>query len=346
MKSVQRVAIATMIGQNQGNRLQNYALQTIIERNAKVRVETLRVSYGPSRIKKFIKSHLYKLFRAKRWARFEEFDSNYIRYSKCRIDDPDLCKADYSLFVIGSDQVWNPTFEYTGVAEYLPQIPTQKKISYAASFGVSKISENRGRVAQMLSDISYLSVRERAGQEIVAELTRKKAELVLDPTMLIESNDWIKLARKPSILIPKEGYILKYVLGENIDDASARTVSGNNDLAIIDLKNKSLPVGPAEFIWLIAHASYVCTDSFHASVFSILLHVPFSIFERVSNDADMSSRFDTLCEQFGLESRRISNSGEMCPGPVNWDKVDEALATARHESLHYLEVCLHVSGLA
>lgn len=341
-----KIAIATMIGQNQGNRLQNYAMQSVLERMAQVPVETLLVGYGPTRVKRFVKGILCRFFPSKRWARFEEFDRNHICYSRRLISDSHLAESGYDLYVVGSDQVWNPSFEYTSDAEYLPQVPARKKISYAASFGVSDIVTGREHTGDLLRGFSHISVRERAGAEIVKRLTGRDAVLALDPTMLIEPNEWRLLAKQPKFNIPQDGYILKYVLGVNIDDESAREVSGTQGLRIIDLKDKTLPVGPAEFIWLIEHAKFVCTDSFHASVFSILFHVPFAIFERVSTDEDMSSRFDTLCELFRLEGRRVIKREHRVLAPIDWEAVDMSLRTACLKSIHYLEVCLHDAGLA
>lgn len=341
-----KIAIATMIGQNQGNRLQNYALQHILELMSGKAVETLQVDYGPNRLKRAAKRALYPLFPAERWARFEEFDDVNIRYARCSINDCDLPKAGYSLHVIGSDQVWNPYFNFTSDAEYLPQIPSHLKVSYAASFGVTEIVENADRVGNLLKDISRISVREHAGVRLVEKLAGRNAALVLDPTMLLSAADWNLVAKRPDIKIPREGYILKYVLGENVSDKDALLVCQNSGEEIIDLKDKSLPVGPAEFVWLISNARFVCTDSFHASVFSILFHVPFAIFERVSANEDMSSRFDTLCEILSLEGRRTKRGEEGGLASINWTLVDAALDSARQESMRFLEMCLHDANIA
>ena len=340
-----KIAIATMIGQNQGNRLQNYALQNILEQITGARVETLRVAYGPRGFKRAAKKFLYRGFPSKRWARFEEFDNKYIHYSKHSIIDPNLANVGYSLFVIGSDQVWNPTFEYTSEAEFLPLIPTRQKISYAASFGVSKIEKCRTQIGSLLSGISKISVREQAGVDLVKELAEKDSTLVLDPTMLLSVDTWWLIAKRPRIEIPKTGYILKYVLGENITDDVALSFAPDSECSIIDLKDRSLPVGPAEFVWLISNAKFVCTDSFHASVFSILFHTPFAIFDRISDNEDMSSRFDTLCDLFSLEGCRVQRREKYKPSCINWAEVDSILVHARDKSLQFLEVCLHDAGI-
>lgn len=333
------IAIATMIGQNQGNRLQNYALQKVLSDVTGCNVETLRVHYGTPRTKQLIKNFLSPFMPSKRWARFSDFDNKYICYSKSSINDSTLDAEGYNLYFIGSDQVWNPTFGFTSDAEYLPQIKKEKKCAYAASFGVSEIIENREHTASLLSQIDKISVREDAAADIVEGLIGVRPLVVLDPTMLLKLKDWTAIASKPKIDIPSEGYILKYVLGQNVPDEKALNAAGILNCKIIDLQDRNLPVGPSEFVWLIAHAKFVCTDSFHASVFSTLFHVPFAIFERISANKDMSSRFDTFCKTFGLEDRRIRDNVNL-HATINWKNVDDKLEHAKLTSLKFLDDCV------
>lgn len=335
---INKIAIATLVGQNQGNRLQNYALQKVLADATGADVETFRVPYGPSLVKRIAKGALRPVMPWKRWARFGDFDKRFIHYSRKSTADPSLDAGGYDLFFIGSDQVWNPSFDNTTDAEYLPQVEKGRKFAYAASFGVSEITENREHMAELLSQIRRISVREDAAANIVEGLIGVRPKVVLDPTMLLKPDDWADVAAKPKMDVPAGGYILKYVLGQNVPDDKALAAAGEIDCPIIDLKDESLPVGPSEFIWLIAHAKFVCTDSFHASVFSVLYRTPFAIFERVSANEDMSSRFDTLCATFGLEGRRV-RSGELA-APIDWEAVDGRLEHARASSLDYLKGCL------
>ena len=330
-----KIAIATMVGENQGNRLQNYALQLLLEDFSGKVVETLHVGYGSAWYKRVAKRLLWRVMPKKRWACFQKFNSDYIHWSRYSIESKDLVNAGYAFHVIGSDQVWNPTFRHASDAEYLPQVPKDKKCSYAASFGVKEVSENRDHIAELLRAVERISVREDAGADIVESLIGERPPVVLDPTMLVEADVWRDIARKPDMSVPEDGYILKYVLGDNVEDGYARLVSDGSRLPIIDLKDRSLPVGPAEFVWLIQHATFVCTDSFHASVFSVLMHVPFAIFERVSKHKDMSSRFDTFCAVLGLDDRRVRGRAEAL-GQIDWRLVDDKLEAARKKSMGYL----------
>ena len=137
-------------------------------------------------------------------------------------------------------------------------------------------------------------------------------------------------------------YYCKYVLGNDVNNAKIEELAASRGIAIIDVMDKSLKIGPSEFVWLISHSDLVCTDSFHASVFALLHHKPLAIFERVSTDADMSSRFDTLCSNFGLVGHRSSESsfGPKSIFGTDWDDVDSRLAMLRESSRNWLACAL------
>ena len=295
---------------------------------------------------KFFKKNLARLKHFHdRNSFFYKFDKRFIAFSKGTVVKefitPGLLEF-YSGFVIGSDQVWNPDFDFNSELEYLPMVPQQKKIAYAASFGVGEISANRERTAELLDGIKSISVREEAGAEIVRDLTGREVPVVLDPTLLLGPADWEKVSVKPRKVDRSVPYVFKYVLGDDVNDKRIAALAASRGLEVIDVMDDSLAVGPSEFVWLIAHSELVCTDSFHASVFALLHHRPLAIFERVSADADMSSRFDTLCSNFGLVGHRSSEEsfGEDAIFGTDWDDVDARLASLRNTSLSWLEGAL------
>ena len=304
-----KIAIMTIQSINYGNRLQNYALQEVLRARG-CQVDSLRrhAGFGKSLVSSLrtVKRTLGSLRNHSRKVLFSRFD-HQISFSHLTVSreyvSPNLSNA-YDAFVMGSDQIWNPDFDFNSDLEYLPFIPGAKKLAYAASFGVSQITEERDLIASCLSDISSISVREDAGAAIVEDLIGSHAEVVLDPTMLLSTDEWDAIAQQPDIPAVDGPFMLKYVLGDDTHEETMTRLARERELSVVDLKDKSLPVGPAEFVWLIANASMVCTDSFHASVFSLLFHRPFVIFERQSSDADMSSRFDTICRIFNMEHHR------------------------------------------
>lgn len=222
----------------------------------------------------------------------------------------------YDVYMVGSDQVWNPAALSSIEPYFLTFVPQGKrKVSYASSFGVNDIDVKlRKRYQALLSMFNVISVRENAGQALVKELTGKTAEWVIDPTLLLDKKEWISVS-KPYPLISKE-YVLIYQL------ASSQTIV---DLALHIGKVKGMPVyritkrafcvekdlgvtnimdaGPAEFISLVAGASYVVTNSFHGTAFSINFSVPF--YTIVSPKKHNNSRMESLLKRLSLSSRLL-----------------------------------------
>lgn len=359
-----KAAIATIVSVNAGNRLQNFALQEVLRRRLGegARVETLQRAY-PRRPReladltplKRAKAHLRPLKRAYKRAfspdsitAFQAFDKAHINFSTDalsleRADAYPRIASEYDLFVMGSDQLWNPDFDFNSELDYLPFVPSVKKVAYAASFGVSCITERRERTAELLDAIPSISMREQAGADIVRELTGRQVPVVLDPTFLLSAEEWAASYKRPErIQGLDEPYLLRYVLGDDVRGQEIDSLARRLGLTVVELGNPKLPVGPAEFVWLIAHAALVCADSFHASVFSIINSTPVIIFERVGKDADMSSRFDTLCGTFACDYRRFSHGSfdlERCLHD-DWTHYQAILSEEKARSIAWLDGAL------
>ena len=343
-----KIAIMTIQSINYGNRLQNYALQTVLDGIGHHSESLLRrpgVAAGtPKQRLRAVKREvgLALKHRCDRRGAFAGFDKEFISFSG-KVVSKDFVSAgvgdSYDCFVIGSDQVWNSDFDFTSEAEYLPMVPADKKVSYAASFGISEITENRARTAELLNDIKFTSVRENAGADIVRDLTGRKAAVVLDPTLLLGPDDWKRVSKKPAKVDCSSPFVFKYVLGNDVNERRIGQMAQDRDLVIVDVMDPSLAIGPSEFVWLIAHSELVCTDSFHASVFALLHHKPLAVFERESADADMSSRFDTLCGAFGLVGHRSSEDcfGDDAVFGTDWEAFEAKLKELRSTSMEWLE---------
>ena len=250
--------------------------------------------------------------------------------------------------VIGSDQCWNPGWGL-GASKFGAQcaVGVDKKMAYAASFGIgmSDMPEEWGRrYSEWLGGIKDIGVREFAGGQIVRELTGRDVKVVLDPTMLQTAKWWSEIEERPIIPgIDLEGpFCLKYVLGDDTASAKIAERCGRDGLGLVDLTDIHLPVGPAEFVWLIRHSALVCTDSFHATVFSLLFHRPFVIYERQGNAGNMSSRFDTLHALFGINSNRAGKDcfRERCVDEFDWTGFERELEEKRNDSVAWLRAAL------
>ena len=310
------VGIITIIDNNNfGNRLQNYALYNYL-RNITTTTTIQNEAFSNSKKHYFLrrlKNINYKGTYSKNYNRrnnFENFNNN-LKFSRKKITALSNDK-DFDFIVVGSDQVWNPNFGRMRDVDLLVFAKPEKRISYAASFGINEIPENlKENVSKELKKFKAISVREDRGKEIVEELTgRKDVEVLVDPTMLLTSEEWDKVSKKPTML-KKDKYILNYFLGELSEERKneIERIAKENNCEIINILDKNSPFyecGPSEFLYLEKNAFLICTDSFHSSVFAIIYNRPFIIFDREQkNLTSMNSRLDTLINKFKLKNRRF-----------------------------------------
>lgn len=341
---MKKIAIVTIVTINYGNRLQNYALQYILERLG-YSVTTLRRENRADGLKQKIKAVIQSLLQTK-GAKFRKFD-RYIHFADeviTRDDYPEDLRDSYSYFIAGSDQVWNPYYDFVaGKCDFLKFARNNQKISYAASFGVSEIpSERKTEYAEHLKTFKAISVREKRGSTIVEELADRKATVVLDPTLLLDENEWKRVEKKPSCC-PKKKYVLVYALGDKSDRFKDKIKQLKEEYEIFDVRSlqkngKELPVGPSEFLYLIRNSEEILTDSFHATAFSIIFHKKFVTFNRPG--LNMNSRIESLAVLVGAKDRLTEYGDLDCETEIDYVKVDETLKKERRNSIEFLKNAL------
>lgn len=293
--------------------------------------------------------------------KYKEFEAKF-RLTKAYKDYQELtekCK-DYSSVLVGSDQLWLPV---NVVADYytLNWVPDDvNKISFATSFGVSEVPEKyKEKYKKFLDRIDNLSVREEAGCKLVDELSSNEATLVCDPTLLLTKDEWMTIQEEEPII--KEKYILCYFLGSNIEHrkfaerlkekAGCKIVSLNHADEYVkysDVFADETPydIGPAEWINLIRNAEYVCTDSFHGTVFSLLNNKKFFTFRRYNNSSKVStnSRIDSLLNIVDLHDRLLIGSedvSELISKEINYDDANKKIDEFRLKSKEFLKNALN-----
>ncbi|APC49615.1 hypothetical protein BME96_16075 [Virgibacillus halodenitrificans] len=363
---MKKIGIITLNGYfNYGNRLQNFALQEILK-SMNYEVETVRVEeeslkkLGKENILRSVKRIIKMLFFQRiredkkykniRTERFMEFSRKYINesdYFICEGKVPEKRMLDFDYFVTGSDQVWNPLYNSQSSIYFLNFVPDYKRISYAASFGISDLPiECIPNYKKWLSELAHISVREEAGADIIKELTGRKAEVVLDPTLLLSKEQWLSIS-KESLDKPNQKYLLTYFLGEvsQENEIKIENIAAEKNLKIVQLaniKDKGAYIAdPSEFIDYIYSAELFLTDSFHGSVFSILLEKPFVIFDREGSKKSMMSRINTLLSTFDLVNRKwenIDNTDDIYN--VDYKHVKPILDLERKKSLLFIESSL------
>ena len=290
----------------------------------------------------------------RRIRRFEDFHKINTRMSKRYLSMPELyqTKMDYDVYVVGSDQVWNPSASSSIEPYFLTFAPKEaKKISYASSFGVSNIPASLyEKYKKLLSNIDSLSVREQTGVCLVKALTGRGATCVLDPTLLFNKEQWgnIMLAypHMPS------RYILVYqLLPSDMLPSLAKKISEEMNCPVYYLAKRAYAVnapkgmrvikdaGPAEFLWLIKNASCVVTNSFHGTAFSVNFCIPF--YAVLNSKRGSNVRITSLLNSVNLMGR-IVYEGDKLPffSFYDADYVQKHIEMLRKDSTSYLEKAL------
>ena len=198
-------------------------------------------------------------------------------------------------------------------------LPVNKRVAYAPSFGKSEIPNIIRTIKNNISKFHYLSVREDQGAKIIKSLIHRDVPVLIDPTLLLDKNDWIDVAGSCAKDENDHKYILLYFLDKPSDAAIRyieKLIEKYNFTAIsIPYKHnafdrfrscKCVSAGPLEFIDLVQKATFVCTDSFHGMAFSVNFNIPFLIFNRIYGTAsDQSSRIVSLLDKLELKNRFI-----------------------------------------
>ncbi len=293
-----------------------------------------------------------------RYERFEAFSKQHLKISGRRYESLEALRAakpPMDVVLAGSDQIWNPKIFPDGRFDpvFFGAFSDRRKIAYAPSFGIPHIpDEMEPELKAYLDGFSHIAVRERQGQAIVKKATGRDVGVVLDPTLLLTKDDWDAIAKTPERL-PAGGYILCYCISApGALEPYIRQLAERTGLPVVQLcgiRKKVHPkahcvldAGPAEFLGLFRGASYVCTNSFHGTVFSTQFQKPFFTAVAPSELADPeSSRTFSLLTTLGL-TERIIGKGDTADlnAPIDYDGVELRLCAAREASLAYLRSAL------
>ena len=355
---------------NYGSNLQAYALQEYIKKitnepidyriinlRTNIQKEMYKNIYEKSGIKNNIKKVLFfnhKKQLKEKQKNFENFIQNKLQITKEYNNYEELVKEkfDFDYYISGSDQLWNLNARDFDWSNYLEFVKNGKKISYAASFGPTKQrwnKEQQERVRKNLLKYDYLSVREQGSYDNVNKLTKLKPQINIDPTMLLDKNDWIKLIGNKRII--KNDYILFYDLsGKNENIELAKQISKKLNLPIVITKymnmkihfsnfNKHYECGPIEFLNLLNNAKLVLSSSFHGNVFSVILNKPFFALNG-KNDF----RIKTMLEKLDLMDRSITQNEveKKCikAFDIDFTNAEKLLKNERKKSEEYLKKAL------
>lgn len=360
---------------NYGSVLQNYALQTFLRKldfepfliRNDIAVSFSRwKSYKEIFISKcflalvsyFIKRFFYNFislvsFQKKKDSRrkFEDFIDKNLNPTKVfkSLDELKLECPNAKLYIAGSDQIWNTygkSYDLISpsIKSYLLSFAPKeaKKIACAASFGSSSFdSEFENLFKSELSKFDFISCREKSGAEICKKLGFENAKQQPDPTMLLSCDEYKKIADYE--LVPKNPYILLYLLGNDTDFSICRlkqfAKSKNlevvyvpaNEFYKINFHKKIYPT-VNEWLGLYEKASFVVTNSFHGTVFSLIFNKPFLTVKQTGDFSSQNARIDSLLEYFSLQNRFFDGDLEKLSEPIDFKPINQKMKEIRESS--------------
>ena len=368
---MKKVAIMTWYQhKNYGTTLQALALQRVIENlgysvegidyysKGYFRETFLEKILSKNRLKEGLRNKINRVMYGtvadnKKDIRYKKFIEDFITFHAKTQTSSQLFRLneEFDAFVCGSDQIWSPSeFNSKYFLDFVKD--DIKKISYAPSFGVNYIENDcvRENIGGLVSKIPHLSVRESRGAKILKEYYGIDAKVVIDPTLLLNAKEWLLYSNKEYKV--DSNILLCYFLGENEKvwrDVERIAKLRNLKVAVIPVFSKDYRrkykilggVGPAEFVTLFSKVSYVCTDSFHGTVFSILFRKEFKTFKRFedNNPKSQNSRIISLLEKLSLTDH-LENKSSLTK-KIDWVKVYRLLDILKKESIEFLSESLY-----
>lgn len=260
-------------------------------------------------------------------------------------------------FLVGSDQLWNPYwFDEMYYLDFVSS--SSKKKSYATSIGISDIPPKYARkMKSRLRSFSEITVREERAKTLLNNLlNREDIQVVVDPTMLLGAEDWRRIYHEGNFDGVCSKYVLCYFVGGisgHEDEIQKIQQELNCKAVVIPMKDKDremkdvdfVEAGPYEFLYLIDHAEYVCTDSFHAIAISITFHKLFSVMERkiTAYGASQSSRIEEILNRYHLNDCLFIRS-RSAVSSIDYNMVDKMISEERERSLSILNDMLKNGG--
>lgn len=302
-----------------------------------------------------VKKKLNHLLHYRLTKGFAKFEGQMTKYPAKPVSDKTQLLAiskRYGAVICGSDQVWNPDITNYDKSYFLDFCGTETaRISYAPSFGVESLQAEYGQqIKEELLKFQSLSVREKAGQQILCQLTGESAELVIDPTLLLNEEFWARHeSQHPKA---KGSYILYYTIRESktlwrkcleLSEKTGMPILRIGSNAISKWLHKTdkveyIPdVAPDQWLYLVRNAGYVVTNSFHGTAFSVNFKKNFY----VEYSSYTNSRLSNLVTLLKLEDRVLKDGVQIAVSDIDYSYANEILDGLREQSLHYLEQALY-----
>lgn len=346
---------------NFGSNLQAYALKFLLENkgyNVKIinfiyekdfkQYKLFRVNSYLKRPRSFIIDILCYNRNKIRKNNFELFAKKYFNLTQKKYynyKDMKELNNEFDIFICGSDQIWNLDCTQGVEPAYFLKFANKDKlkIAYAPSLAHVKFTKNYDAdLKNAINDLDYISVREESTLPLIQPLTEKKVSVVLDPTLLLDQKDYELIIDQNK---NESEYIFVYMLEYSVELVKyCNEFSSKKGIKVIYIANNKFSgikgenafgIGPDKFLKYIKEAKYVITNSFHATVFSIIFNKKFVTFTTKRS----SSRMVDLLDNLGIPER-IYNENFNIDKDIDYDMVQKKLIDMRKTSLEYLSKAL------
>lgn len=274
-------------------------------------------------------------------------------------DSREICNLAFDAYIVGSDQVWRPMYS-PNLKNYFLDFTAGKnvkRIAYAASFGTDQwefTPEQTKVCSELVKKFDAISVREESGVTLCREHLDVKAVTMLDPTMLLDKEEYINLVFSEDEA-EHDGNVMIYFLDrtefkDTITKEICKKLNGRpfcvtpeKQYSEVGPKGLYKCVYPSVTSWLkgFLAAEYIVTDSFHGTVFSIIFNKPFIA---VANKERGLSRFISLLKMFGLEDRLVFSIEDVTEDlifrEIDFVRVNSLIKTEQAKSFSFLKESL------
>lgn len=363
-----KIGILTQpLNHNYGGILQNFALQTVLRQMGHEPI-TLNYAHLPKdEYNRYLRAYIYRSLRLspsrkevwvnrniKRWRKnFIKFEKKYISQlyaGRTFVEKKRIVKQNFDAFIVGSDQTWRPIYNpgeviYNMFLDFAQDISSIKRLSYAASFGVDSWEfdeQQTERCKSLLDGFDAVSVREISGIKLCSDNFQRTPSLVLDPTMLLNKENYKSIAAKSTC----KDYFAVYFLEPTKEKLQyikiIEETTGKHAVIIGNRDRDGIWQSIEAWLGLLLYSDFVITDSFHGTVFSILFEVPFFT---IKHSGRGSTRIDTLISYFGIKNRvfkeddlRIFDDNY----DIDWVYIKSILSLKRKESMAFLHKALEI----
>lgn len=340
--------------------------ESIKQTNSEPPLHILNLPHHPilnvaNKIFKYDVWYEYKKHTSLQWRKVYKFtfeDNNFQMrriYTRKQYDE---ITADTDLFITGSDQIWNPYCGGYNPMMFLEFAGNKKRVAYSSSISQPKIPiKIKERMKSALSKFTHIAVREQKSVDLLNQLlNRNNIKLVVDPTFLLSATEWEEFGQKAILEFPlPKKYIFCYFVGHKRKAVYEEMVqqvkeyTGINEVITLECYNRKYAygngrlykdAGPYEWVYLLRNASYVCMDSFHATVFALKFQKEFvhAMKNEENEVGSQNTRMHDILNRYGINYKNYNNTADnKWQQNIDYAKVNPIINAEVEDSLRFLK---------